>query len=408
MTMTTPLLRAVISRPGQPLLGLRRQLLTSEPAIAPLRQHFSTEDTKRQHRDDHKHCVELVQSRDLDGYLCGLLMPSTAARDAYFAIRAFNVEVASVKDGGGLGRRRPRSEASVSSVDASAFGGGGGGDMGEMDATLASRLRMQWWRDAVAEMYEEKEGGDESSKPFEPSSAGFLSQTYSASRKHNPIVRELTRASEDVNLTRRFLDRMIDAREHDLDVSQYDTMRDLVHYGEATSSSLLYLALECCNVRDGKADEVASRIGASLGIITALRSLVYRANFGEIAIPADIMAKHDVPMQFLLSPPDRFSGAELSPQEKVADEALKLAVREMAHVAGAYLSEARKMQGGVPKDGRAALLPAVGALSYLTKLNAVQYNLFHEDLIAQDGLSSRLGRLGNTFSLTRAWLTGVF
>ena len=381
--------------------GLRRQLLASNLALVPSRQHFSTEDTKQQHKDDHKHCVELVQSRDLDGYLCGLLMPSTAARDAYFAVRAFNVEVASVKDGGGLGRRRPRSEASVSSVDA-------GGDMGEMDATLASRLRMQWWRDAVAEMYEEKDGDDESSKPFEPSSAGFLSQTYSASRKHNPIVRELTRASEDVNLTRRFLDRMIDAREHDLDVSQYDTVRDLVHYGEATSSSLLYLALECCDVRDGKADEVASRIGASLGIITALRSLVYRANFGEIAIPADIMAKHNVPMQFLLSPPDRFSGAELSPQEKVADEALKLAVREMAHVAGAYLSEARKMQGGVPKDGRAALLPAVGALSYLAKLNGVQYDLFHEDLIAQDGLSSRLGRLGNTFSLTRAWLTGVF
>ena len=387
------------------MLGsLRRHFPT--PGQSPAPRYLSTDGTKQHHhRDDHKHCVELVQSRDLDGYLCGLLMPSTAARDAYFAIRAFNVEVANVKDGGGLGRRRPRSEASVSSVDASAFGGGG--DMGEMDATLASRLRMQWWRDAVAEMYEDK-GDDGSDKPFEPSSAGFLSQTYSASRKHNPIVRELTRASEDVNLTRRFLDRMIDAREHDLDVQQYDTMRDLVHYGEATSSSLLYLSLECCNVRDESADGVASRIGASVGIITALRSLVYRTNFGEIAIPAEIMTKHDVPAQFLLNPPDRFNGSELSPQEEVADEALKAAVREMAHVAGGYLSEARKMQGGVPKEGRSALLPAVGALSYLTKLNSVDYDLFHEDLIAQDGLSSRLGRLGNTFSLTRAWLTGVF
>jgi len=375
--------------------------------VHPSRSRQLSTDTKYQQRDDHKHCVELVQSRDLDGYLCGLLMPSASARDAYFAIRAFNVEVASVKDGGGLGRRRPRSEAVASSADSLAFGGGGG-DMGEMDATLASRLRMQWWRDAVAEMYEEKDGDDEPSKPFEASPSGFLAQTYSASRKHNPIVRELTRASDDVKLTRRFLDRMIDAREHDLDVSQYDTMRDLVYYGEATSSSLIYLALECCDVRDGKADEVASRIGASLGIITALRSLVYRANFGEIAIPSEIMTKHNVPVQFLLNPPDRFSGAELSPQEKVADEALKAAVREMAQVAGAYLSEARKMQSGVPKGGRAALLPGVGCLSFLTKLNGVDYDLFHEDLIAQDGLSSRLGRLGNTFSLTRAWLTGVF
>lgn len=109
--------------------------------VHPSRSRQLSTDTKYQQRDDHKHCVELVQSRDLDGYLCGLLMPSASARDAYFAIRAFNVEVASVKDGGGLGRRRPRSEAVASSADSLAFGGGGG-DMGEMDATLASRLRM--------------------------------------------------------------------------------------------------------------------------------------------------------------------------------------------------------------------------------------------------------------------------
>ena len=121
MTMA-PLLRAAASRPGgRPMLGLLRRHLPIGQSPA---RYLSADSTKQhqQHRDDHKHCVELVQSRDLDGYLCGLLMPSTAARDAYFAIRAFNVGVASVKDGGGLGRRRPRSEASVSSADASAFG----------------------------------------------------------------------------------------------------------------------------------------------------------------------------------------------------------------------------------------------------------------------------------------------
>lgn len=49
-------------------------------------------------REDHKHCVTLVQRRDYEGYLCGLLLPSVAARESYFAICALNVEIASIKD----------------------------------------------------------------------------------------------------------------------------------------------------------------------------------------------------------------------------------------------------------------------------------------------------------------------
>ena len=369
----------------------------------------SGHDDPAQQRSDRGHCVDLVRGRDLDGYLCGLLMPD-GARDAYFAIRAFNAEVASVKDGGGLGRRRRPGdegggEAGFAHAAASIGGGADAGGMGEMDATLASRLRMQWWRDAIAEMYGD---GPSSSSSSSPGGSGWMGPTYAASRARNPVVRELTRAVDRHGLTRRFLDRLVDAREADLDLIQHPTMADLARYSEDTAAGLLYLALECCGVRDGAADGAASRVGAALGLVTALRSAAYRANFGEVAIPADVMGRHGVPASILTSPPDRYAGADLSPAEAEADLALRGAVREMAHLAGTHLSGARSGQSAVPGEGRASLLPAVAALDYLRRLDGLGYDLYHVDLISSDGLQSRLGRLGTTFSLSRAWLTGVF
>jgi hypothetical protein len=79
--------------------------------------------------NDEAYCVELVQRRDREAYYCGLLLPARY-RDAYFALRAFNVEIASIKD---------QNRSSSSSSPGSA---------------LALQLRMQWWRDAVASLYE--------------------------------------------------------------------------------------------------------------------------------------------------------------------------------------------------------------------------------------------------------------
>jgi hypothetical protein len=61
---------------------------------------------------------ELVRRGDSEGYLCALLLPSAGARDAALALRAFNIEVASVRDGA---RGNPQ----------------------------AAHIRMAFWRDAV-------------------------------------------------------------------------------------------------------------------------------------------------------------------------------------------------------------------------------------------------------------------
>ncbi|XP_044933887.1 NADH dehydrogenase (ubiquinone) complex I, assembly factor 6 isoform X2 [Mustela putorius furo] len=44
-----------------------------------------------------RYCMELLRKRDYEGYLCSLLLPAES-RSSAFALRAFNVELAQVKD----------------------------------------------------------------------------------------------------------------------------------------------------------------------------------------------------------------------------------------------------------------------------------------------------------------------
>lgn len=137
------------------------------------------------------------------------------AQSSYFAVRAVNAELASIKDGSSLRRRQATAPL-------------------ETSTTLALQMRMQWWRDAVAQVY-----GDE------PSGS---SSALSISCWQSPVVRALAEATTRSNLTRRFLERLIDAREGDLEMNQYKTMQQAIEYAEDSVSSLLYLSLECAGV----------------------------------------------------------------------------------------------------------------------------------------------------------------
>ena len=105
------------------------------------------------------------------------------------------------------------------------------------ESSLASRLRMQWWRDSVAEMYEDFRPPRESTLP-----------PLASSRKQNPTLRSLNHAIHSHGLTHRFLQRIIEARESDLDVTQQKSVREVAQYGEDVFSSILYLSLECVGV----------------------------------------------------------------------------------------------------------------------------------------------------------------
>lgn len=155
-------------------------------------------------------------------------MPSES-RQAYFALRAFNVEIANIKD---ASRSMGRSRANVDNDD----------EFITNDSTLASRLRMQWWKDGVKEVYDGR--GEE----MAISSSDPILRSLTSSRKQNPIMRSLSHAIHSHDLTHRFLRRIMEAREDDLDVMQYEMCTDVAQYGEDTISSLLYLSFETVGV----------------------------------------------------------------------------------------------------------------------------------------------------------------
>jgi len=182
--------------------------------------------------------------------VCGLLMPSNA-REAFFALRAFNVEIATIKDASRLVGGRSRGGLQRSSPAAA---GGTNYDDNRMDegvgdSSIGSRLRMQWWRDAIAEIYETADSDKQHHEQQKQSQDSIL-HSLTSSRKHNPTLRSLAHAINAHGLTHRFLRRIMEAREVDLDIVQYERVRDIAQYGEDTVSSVLYLSLECAGVSE--------------------------------------------------------------------------------------------------------------------------------------------------------------
>ena len=198
------------------------------------RFHSSGDIGKKVQRKDFEYCVNLVQNRDRESYLCGLLMPQKSRR-SYFAVRAFNAELASIKEGS-LNRQANPVNDSLEPVVAG--------------AGMALQFRAQWWRDAIGQIY-----GDDvpTTRVGNPSHKALLA-SLATSAWNNPVVRVLNYAVHESNLTRRFIERLLEAREDDLTVKQLDTMDEAVLYAERTFSSLFYLSLETTDVSAGVYD----------------------------------------------------------------------------------------------------------------------------------------------------------
>jgi NADH dehydrogenase [ubiquinone] 1 alpha subcomplex assembly factor 6 len=320
-----------------------------------------------------------------------LLLPA-AARPAYFALRAWNVELASIKDSHHH-RRQHAGGVNNNPTNSSGSGSGSG-----IPPTLALQLRMQWWRQAIAAIYDDAESTAQPSS----STSDTVLLNLATSHWHSPVVRALDRAHQDVQWTRRFLERMLDAREMDLELRQYGTLDESLAYAEDTVSSVLYLTLEIAKVRDDRADETASLAGRGIGLVTLLRALPYRLAQDEYTLPASLLRPdfpyHQVLPTYLNGLDDNEVGEVLTESDALA---LVDAIRHVALVASEHLTQARRQQGQVPSRGKGCLLPVVPALSYLSKLEQAQYNVFGVTAAPTD-------RLMLLLRLTRTWATGVF
>ncbi|XP_055066895.1 NADH dehydrogenase (ubiquinone) complex I, assembly factor 6 isoform X1 [Misgurnus anguillicaudatus] len=189
-------------------------------------------NTAGQHHE--KYCIDIVRKRDYEGFLCSLLLPDDARRSS-LALRAFNVEVAQVKD--------------------------------FVSQKTIGLMRMQFWKSAVEDIYRDD-------PPAQPVGA----ELWRAVRKHT--------------LTKRWMLRIISEREKDIEDRAYRNLQELEAYGENSQSSLLYLLLETLGVKNVHADHAASHIGKAQGILTCLRATPYNSSRRKVYLPMDICMLH--------------------------------------------------------------------------------------------------------------------
>jgi phytoene synthase len=253
--------------------------------------------------DDHAYCAAQVRVLDSDRYLTALFAPAALRMDL-LALHAFNLELARGRE----------------AVSEPALG----------------RIRLQWWRDAIAECYEDKP------------------------RRHQ-VVQPLAAAIGRHDLPRKMFDRIIDAREADFDPTPPERLDDLVAYADATSGTLNLLALRILDGRDRDLERAAAVVGTAWALTGTVRGLRHLLLVGRAPVPRDLMDKHGLTHAELLS--------------LKHSDALCGLVEEIAAIALGYLDDSRVIPAG---RARPVLLPAVLARGYLKRLAATRYDPFDE------------------------------
>ena len=232
----------------------------------------------------------LVRRHDRDRFQTALFAPA-GRREALFALYAFNYEIARVRE--------------------------------TVSEPVLGQIRLQWWRESIAAAFED------------------------GPVRGHIVVEPLTAAIRTHGLTRAHFDRLIDAREGDLDEAPLVSLADLESYAEATSARLVYLALESLGVRDPAAERAAFHIGIAYALAGLLRAIPYRTRIGRPLVPAEI-----------------------------------------AVAASRHLASARAQRRAITRSALPALLPAILAERSLTRLQRAGFDPFDPALAVRDTMQS--------------------
>jgi len=261
----------------------------------------------------------LLRRHDRDRFLATLCAPA-ARQPALWALLGFNYEIARVRE--------------------------------IVSQPILGQIRLQWWRDALDEIYE--------GKPV---------------RRHE-VATPLAAAIHEYRISRAQLDGMIDARERDLAAEPPATLAELETYLDATSSGLLRAEIEVLAGTDG--GEAARRVGIAWGLVGLIRAVPFHAAAKVIHIPAEIAQSVDLHEQdvFALRP---------SPP-------LQAALAHLAEAAQDHLAAARRHRKELPRGALPPLLIARIARHYLRQLAASGYDPYTPAVQLADPLAAwRLG-----------------
>ena len=251
-----------------------------------------------------RYCQELVRTADKDRFLTALFLPADIRRHA-LAVYAFNAEIASVRDRA----REP----------------------------LAGEVRLQWWRDLLAGR---AAGGVEGS----------------------PVATALLRTIDEKQLPPETFARLIEAREFDLYDDPMPSLAGFEAYLRLTVSAVFELVGRMLLGESTAFSAAANHAGLAYGIAGLLRALPHHASRGQIYVPADVLARHHVDPQSILT-----GSCSL---------ALLNALAEMRDMAREHYVEVDRLAAVLPPEVQSAFLPLILADAYLAKMESRAYDPF--------------------------------
>jgi phytoene synthase len=179
------------------------------------------------------HCAALVREADRDRYLAALFAPE-AARAALFALYAFNVEIARVREVA----REP----------------------------MPGEIRLQWWREVLAG---ERDG----------EAAG------------HPVASALRAAMARHAIAPEPLAGLVEAHAFDLYGDPMATLDEMDAYAMATEGALFATA---ARILGHDADALARHAGLACGITAVLNDFGRHAARGQLFVPLEVLTRHGV------------------------------------------------------------------------------------------------------------------
>ena len=180
------------------------------------------------------HCEALVRAADRDRFLAALFAPRER-RGALFALYAFNVEIARVRE--------------------------------VVRDPVAGEIRLQWWSDVLA--------GD---------GRGEI--------EAHPVASALRASVARYGLPPERLQTTISARRFDLYDEPMATLADLEAYADGASSSLIALAAQILNGGAPDIDALSHHAGRAQAIAGLLKAFPFHAARGQLFVPLEMLERH--------------------------------------------------------------------------------------------------------------------
>lgn len=249
------------------------------------------------------YCGQLVREQDPDRFLLSLLIPAQY-REPLWALYAFNHEIAKTRE--------------------------------VVTETQLGLIRLQWWRDAIAAIFEGRKVPE------------------------NEVIAGLGAAVQSYDLPHELFEKLIYAREFDLEDVIPETLDGMVNYADFTHTPLMRLALKICGGDDGVRDEVVRDSAVNYALVGLIRAIPVHAAQSRCYLPADLLKKYD------LRTAEIYTGKNI--------EALQDVVREI-------MSFAARTHG--PEKQNSRLINKTNRIVYLNrrKIRQCGYNPFHSRML---------------------------